>query len=144
MERLSPSGCPDEIKDLVGREFVFKVDRQSGSPLNGKSYSIGMVSTDQDKIEELKSVGANQSGRQDYNSDEDLDLLFSSPVTVESNISLKMKKCLMTQLMLTWVNLKIMMTMLNTCVFKHKHMWILEMLLMSASIVEPYSGMLKG
>ncbi|CAH9101966.1 unnamed protein product [Cuscuta europaea] len=87
MERLSPSGCPDEIKDLVGREFVFKVDRQSGSPLNGKSYSIGMVSTDQDKIEELKSVGANQSGRQDYNSDEDLDLLFSSPVTVESNIT---------------------------------------------------------
>ncbi|CAH9093251.1 unnamed protein product [Cuscuta europaea] len=87
MERLSPSGCPDEIKDLVGREFVFKVDRQSGSPLNGKSYSIGMVSTDQDKIEELKSVGANQSGRQDYNSDEDPDLLFSSPVIVESNIT---------------------------------------------------------
>ncbi|CAH9099450.1 unnamed protein product, partial [Cuscuta europaea] len=79
MERLSPSGCPDEIKDLVGREFVFKVDRQPGSTLNGKSYSIGMVSTDQDKIEELKSVGANQPGRQDYNSDEDLDLLFSSP-----------------------------------------------------------------
>ncbi|CAH9142811.1 unnamed protein product [Cuscuta epithymum] len=87
MERLSPSGCPDEIKELVGREFVFKVDRQSGSTLNGKSYSIGMVSTDQDKIDELKSVGANQSDKQDYNSDEDLDKLFSSPVTVESNIT---------------------------------------------------------
>ncbi|CAH9072450.1 unnamed protein product [Cuscuta epithymum] len=89
-ETFGPKSCPEEIKQLIGKEFIFKIDREAPPSVHGKVYYLGGSSDNMDKIREIKSSfdENSESEEEGYNSDYDLDLLDDdAPTPVESNMT---------------------------------------------------------
>ncbi|CAH9146787.1 unnamed protein product [Cuscuta epithymum] len=85
-EKLAPKSLPEEIKELVGKELIFKIDKvHENRTSGGVYYSIGMISEDREKIEHVKAAVVLQS--EAYNSDDDLELLSYSTIGVESSMT---------------------------------------------------------
>ncbi|CAH9076933.1 unnamed protein product [Cuscuta europaea] len=62
VEKLAPKKLPEEIKELVGRELIFKIDKaHENRTSGGVYYSINMISEDREKIERVKSAIVLQS-----------------------------------------------------------------------------------
>ncbi|CAH9095792.1 unnamed protein product, partial [Cuscuta epithymum] len=80
--------CPEAINELVGQEYLFKINRADSVPGSaGRIYVISMVSQNKEKIYEIKNATTEESIGEAYNSDEDLELLFETgPTTVDSNV----------------------------------------------------------
>ncbi|CAH9146253.1 unnamed protein product [Cuscuta epithymum] len=85
---LRPISCPEVISELIGREYLFKIKSANTNSNYGEQvYVIGMISSDKEKIKQFKmAAGSEGTSSEAYNSDEDLELLFESVPTGDSNV----------------------------------------------------------
>ncbi|CAH9052719.1 unnamed protein product [Cuscuta europaea] len=86
--KLRPHSAPPLFYDLVGREYLFKIERDIAS-LDGSdaAFCISMTTDNKEKIEQIKSSWKDEAEPEtEYNSDSDLDLILEPRTTVESNL----------------------------------------------------------
>ncbi|CAH9094488.1 unnamed protein product [Cuscuta epithymum] len=87
METLSPSDVHNDVLDLIGREFIFKVgNRKVNTLTNQKEYTIAAFSENADKIKELKDA-VQEEVVEVYDSDSDLEKLWNEDANVPSNLT---------------------------------------------------------